>query len=211
MLFRSIRSASWLSRVSENMLSVTRLRDGDVRLAPEVQVLEEIVSGAVLRFRRFQQDIPICLSVPEEILLVRADATLVEQVILNLFENAAIHGKGAAEIRVTLSQDGQEALTRVEDDGQGFPEELLPHLFDGLDELPPLGNGDSTGNSKMGIGLSSCAVIIRAHHGHITGGNLPRGGAWVEFTLPLADSEISGETEQKKEVPGTGADEQAGG
>lgn len=200
-----IRSASWLSRISENMLSVTRLRDGNVHLALEAQVLEEIVSGAILRFRRFQQDMPVRLTVPQEILLVQADATLIEQVILNLFENAVLHGKDATEIRVTLSQTGHEALTRIEDDGHGFPEELLPHLFDGLDELssPRAGVPAPAGNSKMGIGLSSCAVIVRAHGGRISGGNLPQGGAWVEFTLPLADAEPSRD-EMNQKTPNAG-------
>ncbi|MCR4707664.1 MAG: DUF4118 domain-containing protein [Clostridiales bacterium] len=180
-----IRSASWLSRVSENMLSVTRFHNGNVRLSSEAQVLEEIVSGAVLRFRRFQQDIPIRLTVPEEILIVQADATLLEQVFLNLFENVVLHGKGATEIRVILQPDENVARVRVEDDGQGFTPQLLPHLFEDFTGIAE----EFGGTSKMGIGLASCATIVRAHGGSITAANLPGHGAVVEFTVPLAPEE----------------------
>lgn len=197
-----IRSASWLSRVSENMLSVTRLRDGNVNLSREAQVLEEIVCGAILRFRRFGQDLPVRLAVPEEILLVQADATLAEQLILNLFENVVLHGGGASQIRVTLARRGEMACVRVEDDGRGFPPALLGNLFGGMEEIA-LGDAETGKTSgKMGIGLSSCAAIVRAHGGEIAGGNLREGGAWVEFTLPLA------EDSDEKTAPKAGAAEE---
>ena len=195
-----IRSASWLSRVSENMLSVTRFHDGNVRLSSEAQVLEEIVSGAVVRFRRFQQDIPVRLTVPEEILIVQADATLLEQVFLNLFENVVLHGKGATEIRVILRQDGNMARIRVEDDGQGFAPPLLAHLFEDFTGIAE----EFGGSSKMGIGLASCATIVRAHGGAISAFNLPGRGAGVEFTVPLAPEEGPAGTAEEEQAFGTG-------
>ena len=179
-----VRSAGWLSRISENILSVTRF-NRPLALHTEPQVLEELISDAILRFRRFQQDIPISVQMPPDILVCNVDATLIEQVILNLLENVVLHARGATRISIYLQSDGPLARLSVCDDGPGFPPELLPKLFNGF-AMESLAD-ENPGSSKMGIGLSSCHTIIQAHQGTIQAVNRPEGGACISFTLPLSE------------------------
>ena len=97
------KEAHWLSRVTENILSVTKFSGSGVALKKEEEVLEEIVSSAIVKFRRHHPEVAVTVERPENILLAPMDATLIEQVLTNLFENAAIHGKNATAIRVTIS------------------------------------------------------------------------------------------------------------
>ena len=106
------RDAQWLVRVTENLLSVTRFTGGDVALAKTDEVLEEIVGSAILKYRRAPDALPVQVTQPEQILIVPMDATLIEQVLINLMENAVLHGisrlPGGGTIVIALScVDGQ--------------------------------------------------------------------------------------------------------
>lgn len=112
--------------------------------------------------------------------MVPMDATLIEQTLINLMENAIYHSQSQAPIQVELSQVGKDAVFTVRDHGKGIPPERLSRLFEGG---PAEGNGDA--RRGMGLGLSICASIVKAHGGEISGENLPEGGALFRFTLPL--------------------------
>ena len=88
------------------------------------------------------------------------DPVLIQQVLTNLLENSARHG-GATEITVSLARQGNVAVFTVQDNGTGIVREKLPHLFDGIGFLPEK-NGVG-GRSQMGIGLSVCMSIVKAH------------------------------------------------
>ena len=123
---------------------------------------------------------------PEETLLLPMDAMLIEQVLLNLMDNALVHGRGTTRIRLDARYEGGFAVIGVEDNGGGVAPELLPHLFDGSLQLSGRGGAD---NSRcMGIGLSVCRTIVEAHGGSLRAENLPE-GARFEFTLPLEDAQ----------------------
>ena len=124
--------------------------------------------------------------VPHELLMVPMDALLIEQVLLNLLENAVIHGKGATRISLTVSARQGNAVFEVRDNGCGIDPQVLPRLFE-----QSVSHGDSPQSDSrrsLGIGLSVCNTIIRAHNGSMSARNLPEGGAAVQFTLPLEDS-----------------------
>ncbi len=181
-LIREIRSdAQWLTRVTENILSVTKIASGEVRLKKEEEVAEEIVSAAVVKFRRLPESLPVYVERPEEILTVPMEATLIEQVLLNLYENAEFHGAGATRIDTRIFEDGKYIVFEVEDDGGGIPAELLPHIMDG--SLHPSQQQTDGGRHSMGIGLSVCRSIIRAHGGDIRAQNGEK-GAKITFRLP---------------------------
>ena len=122
---------------------------------------------------------------PEEILLAEMDAVLIEQVTLNLLENAAYHGQHTTRIKVNAERSCQMVMITVSDDGAGIPKEKLPHLFSG--EIGSAASADS--HKHMGIGLSVCRSIIKAHGGQMSARNNEQGGASFSYTLPEKENE----------------------
>lgn len=174
------KDAQWLIRMTENLLSVTKCSGTGVALKTEAEVVEEIVSGAVVKFHRSHPQIPVEVRRPKEIVLARMDATLIEQVLVNLFENAAIHGETTTRIWVDIVPDGEWVHIRVADNGVGFQPSQLPRAFDGY-----VAHDRSVAMRRnMGIGLNVCRAIIRAHGGDITANNQKTGGAEITFWLP---------------------------
>lgn len=192
-LLEQIRQETrWLTRISENMLSVTRMAGERVNLHRTDEVVEEIVDSAVMKLRRSRNALPVTVIRPQEILTAPMDATLMEQVILNLLENAVNHAAGATRIRVEIARQGDTVMIAVEDDGTGFPPEMLPQLFDR--KLLPQPRSCADGRRGLGLGLTLCSAIIKAHGGRMTAENRPEGGARVCLWLP-AGTEEEEETE----------------
>ncbi len=174
--------AQWLIRMVENILSITRIRGGEERLATEYEAAEEIVGEAARKFSKRFPHVRVAVEVPDEVLLVPMDATLIGQVLMNLLENAATHG-GASEIRLSVERSGSDAAFLVSDNGRGIPRERLATLFDGGGGA----GGGSDGKKNMGIGLSVSRTIVKAHGGAMTAENRPQGGAVFRFTLPMKE------------------------
>ena len=126
------------------------------------------------------------MTVPDELLLVPMDATLMEQVLLNLLENAALHGGRVKNITLTARRRNDKAELRVEDDGVGLDSHGLESVFDGMRTRAEQTSSD---RRNMGIGLTVCRTIVNAHGGQITAANRPQGGASFCITLPLAEIE----------------------
>ena len=176
------RDAQWLVRVTENLLSVTKFTGGDVALKKTDEVLEEIVGSAIVKYRRAPDALPVEADMPEDILLVPMDATLIEQVLINLFDNVSAHAGSATRVWLTARREDGAVRVTVEDDGDGIPPALLPELFTGGPRR--LSQNRSDDRRNMGIGLSVCQSIIHAHGGQLTAGKSDKGGAAFSFTLP---------------------------
>ena len=179
--------AEWLINMVENLLSITRIGEGTgYALHKEPQVVEEVVGEAVSKFKRQYPGFRLIINVPNELLLVPMDAVLIEQVIINLLMNSAIHGEGATYIMLTVYRDRDYAVFSVEDDGAGIAKDVLPHLLSGT---PLRVSSDRVDDSSknMGIGLTVCNSIVAAHGGKMTAENRPSGGAALSFTLPLGE------------------------
>ena len=123
-----------------------------------------MVSEAVQRFRKRIPQAQVRVSIPDDFVMIAMDATLIEQVLINLLE---------------------KAYFQVIDYGKGISEEQLPHIFDGSPSSPSQ-SGDS--RKGMGIGLSICKTIITAHSGEIHAEN-HENGAMFTFWLPLNEDE----------------------
>ena len=177
--------AQWLVRLVENILSITRINDGVVRLKKAPEVAEEIVAEAVEKFRK-NRKMPVRVSLPDDMLMIPMDATLIEQVLVNLMENVVIHAEDATCISVSITQqeDGSACFC-VEDDGVGIAEDILPKLFEEL--FPHAKESHADGRRSMGIGLSACMSIVKAHGGTMYAKNRPEGGACVCFALPMEE------------------------
>ena len=178
--------AQWLIRIVENLLSVTRIsQEGGPKLDTQEELVEEIISGAVEKFRKRFPDVEVEVSLPEEVLLVPMDGILIEQVLVNLLENSVLHGKTTTRIDIIVRQEEKRVVFYVEYDGQGIRENVLPVMFDGI-----IQNGDcreSDAKRNMGIGLSVCKSIIKAHKGNMKAENKPTGGARIIFWLPAGE------------------------
>lgn len=187
-LLQDIRNeAEWLSHVVENILSITKLNSNGARIHKVPELAEEIASSAVNKIRRRYPETGVEVIVPDEVLLIPMDAVLIEQVLVNLMENAVLHGQTTRHIWLSVSESNGCGVFTVDDDGCGIPHDLIPHLFDG--SLPACDRQSSQGHN-MRIGLSICRSIIEAHGGSLRAVSPgPHGGASFTFELPLSDQE----------------------
>ncbi len=172
--------AQWLIRIVENLLSITRISSEEAKVKKEPEPAEEVIESAVAKTHKHYPEVDIRVHLPAELMMVPMDPLLMEQVLVNLMENAVIHGE-THHIDVTLSSEGNCAVFTVADDGRGIPQHLLPRLFDGSARS----DRSSDGKRSMGIGLSVCRTIVLAHGGVIRGDNRQEGGAVFTVTLPM--------------------------
>lgn len=175
--------AQWLVRIVENLLSITRMNSDSANLETEEELAEDVIGGAIIKFQKRFPNINVQAKTPEEVVLIPMDAILIEQVLLNLMENAVIHGKTTENIVLSIQLNENEAVFVVEDDGEGIDEHVLPVIFEGS-----IGGRDESESDKkrnMGIGLSVCRSIIKAHKGTMKAENTKDSGARMTFTLPL--------------------------
>lgn len=177
--------ATWLIRMVENLLSVTRIRIDSENLKKVPELAEEIVASAVQKLKKYYPNVCITVSAPEEVLFVPMDCVLIEQVLINLMENSIRHSGGATEIKVKVSADGEYAKFTVADNGQGFDRTILKKIRAEDFVMPSIREGDNSRN--MGIGLSVCTTIIKAHGGKIFAEN--ENGAKICFYLPVEKEE----------------------
>ena len=176
--------AQWLVRMVENLLSVTRIDADGVQLAKNDTVLEELIDTVLVKFRKHYPKQTVQLVIPDDFVSIPMDAILISQVLMNLLENAVFHAKGMKNLRLRVEVRYGWAYFHVEDDGCGIPEEKLPKLFTGmLDSEAPT----DLSRSSMGIGLSVCSAIIKAHGGDIWARRRPTGGTEVGFRLEMED------------------------
>ncbi|WP_426350156.1 sensor histidine kinase [Alloiococcus sp. CFN-8] len=176
--------SNWLIRLVENLLSVTRINESATTLAKAPEVVEEIVAESVQRVKKRFPTSPIKVKVPEEFLMVPMDAVLIEQVIINLLENAIKYSGPDASVLLEVYVEGKNAVFNVKDNGKGIPKDILPQLF----KSSTIKKGSSSDSSRgLGIGLSICKTIVNVHGGEISAQNNLDGGATFTFTLPLEE------------------------
>jgi len=186
-LLKDIQADSkWLNRMVENLLSVTRVDADKARLSKCGTVLEELIDALLVKFRKHYPEQAVQVDIPENFVSIPMDPVLIEQVLMNLLENAVFHAHGMRNLWLRVNLKNRHAVFSVEDDGCGISEEKMAQLFTGLlDSEAPI---DST-RSNMGIGLSVCRTIIKAHGSELKAGNRPGGGASFRFSLEMEDSE----------------------
>ena len=180
--------AQWLTGLVENLLSITKITDGSVKLHLSDQVVDDIVSEALRHIDRRSAEHHITVDCGDEPLLVRVDAGLIMQVLINLVNNAVKYTPPGSNIRITAIQQEKVAEICVSDDGPGIPDERKERVF----EMFFTGSnliGDS--RRSLGLGLTLCQAIIHAHHNEMTlKDNLPH-GCIFSFTLPLSEVNLN--------------------
>ena len=180
------KDAEWLIRMVENLLSVTRIDEKRLQIAKVPTVLEELIDSVLVKFYKHYPDQQVEVIIPDEFVSIPMDAVLIEQVLMNLLENAVVHARGMQRLCLSVSLEKNKACFSVTDDGCGIAPQRLTSLFTGyLDRDQEVSDGKRTG---MGIGLFVCAAIVRAHGGEIHAANLPKGGAVFRFMLDMEEN-----------------------
>lgn len=180
--------SQWLIRMVENLLSVTRIDDSITKIRKTPVVLDELLDSVIVKFNKHYPDQKVQIDVPNEFISIPMDAILIQQVLMNIMENAITHAKGMTELHVTVKIEENKAVFEIRDNGCGIAEERLERLFTGyLDREASVPTDGSRNN--MGIGLSVCSTIIKAHGGNIYAKNMPEGGALFGFSLEVEEAD----------------------
>ncbi len=179
--------AQWLMGMVENLLSVTKIDSGGVKLIKTPTVLEELMDSVLIRFRKRYPHQKIEMDIPEDFISIPMDAVLIEQVIVNMLENAVQHANGMTELILKVFVVGDKAIFEIIDDGCGISKERMGDIFTGYFEKKDAPADNQ--KSSMGIGLSVCASIIKAHQGNISVENRKSGGCIFRFVLNMDENE----------------------
>ncbi len=174
-----------MSRLVENLLDMSRLESGAVVPNRQWHVVEEIVGSALHRLRRDLEGRELRVDIPSDMPLVSVDGILIEQALVNLLENAARYTPPGSPIEITTRTLNDRIELRVADKGPGLPpgsEERVFEKFYRGSVVPP------DARRGVGLGLSICRGIVKAHGGRIFARNRSGGGAEFVMTLPRGDS-----------------------
>ncbi len=157
-------------------------------LHKEEEAAEEVIGAAVRHISHLHPEHEIWITAPDELLLVPMDAKLIRQVLINLLDNAIKHSKPEQEIKVSLKKEKSEnfALFSVCDHGEGIDTSDISNIFQMFYTSTSRRNDVKLG---VGLGLTICEAIVKAHGGTITAKNRDNGpGAEFIFTLPLKEN-----------------------
>lgn len=179
--------SEWLIRMVENLLSITRIGSGEVKIIKSPVVLDELIDSVILKFKKRYPRCNVNIVIPEEVIIIPMDAILMEQVIINLLENSVQHAVNMTMVTLRVLYFDGKVVFEIEDDGCGIPEERLPNIFDGY--YISKNKAADSNNKNAGIGLSVCATIVKAHGGEIKACNLQGGGALFRVVLDAEGAE----------------------
>ncbi|MBI5194683.1 MAG: GAF domain-containing protein [Nitrospirae bacterium] len=170
--------AEHLNQIIRNVLDMTRLESKTIIVKKEWQSLEEIVGVVLNRLTDKLRDHPLSTSMPEDLPLIPFDPLFIEQVLMNLLDNAFKYSTKGTPIELSAMIKGTEAVVELADRGQGILPGSEERIFEKFVRGSAVGGG-------IGLGLTICRAIITAHGGHIWAENRSGGGAVFRFTLPL--------------------------
>jgi two-component system sensor histidine kinase KdpD len=177
-----VRSREMSERV-QKVLQMTRLEAGAVHPERDWMSIGEVIGSTVERLQPVLAAHRVIVEIPDTLPLVRADAALIEQAIVNLLENAARHTPAGTVVRVRARHAADELVVSVEDYGGGPQEADLERIFHKFH------HGTLEGNAGgVGLGLAICRAIVRLHGGRAWAERLPVGGMAFRFALPVEPS-----------------------
>jgi two-component system sensor histidine kinase KdpD len=185
--------AERLNRLLNNLLEVTRL-EGGVYLHKESFPLEEVVGAALHRLQRQLLGRRVLTDIPSGLPMVAMDDVLMEQVFINLVENALKYTPPGTDIEIAASTHGDMLEVQVQDSGPGFKEGEEERVFE------KFFRGRTDNIRGAGLGLAICRAIVEAHGGSISARNRPGGGAIIHFTIPMSDTKPAFATQQRSEM-----------
>lgn len=177
-----LHGAERMNRFISNLLDMARLESGMLRLKKEWCDLQDIIGVAVNRLGDTLTRRPLEINVQEDLPLVQADGILIEQVLINLLDNALKYSEASSKIIISIRQQGKQLEIVVANRGHSIPETDLSKIFDKFYRL-----SSPLQVSGTGLGLAICKGLIEAHGGEIWAENNKLGGVTITFTLPITD------------------------
>lgn len=172
-------SARGLSMEVSDVLEMTRLDSGQVKLNLQWYPLEELVGAALERCKPLLASHDVSVVAPPDIPLVRVDAVLFEKLLVNLLENAAKHTPAGTRVTLVVHKTTEGIELRVEDNGPGIPARMSEHLFDKFERAYP-----ESSTSGSGLGLAICRAVAQLHGIRIQASNGSEGGARFSVWIP---------------------------
>lgn len=174
----------WLINLVENLLSVTRIEEGRLNIRLQAELLDEIINEALQHVSRKKTEHTITFQPMEEFILVKVDARLIMQVIINIVDNAIKYTQKNSEIVISTYREKDRAIVRISDNGPGVPDDIKPMVFDMF-----YSGAKSIADSRrsLGLGLALCKSIVTAHGGNLEiTDNVPHGAVFT-FSLPIEE------------------------
>jgi two-component system sensor histidine kinase KdpD len=171
-----------LNDLLKSLLDVTRLQGGNLHINREWESLEEIIGSVLARVEEQTIDRRVRTNLPSDLPLVQIDATLIEQLLLNLIDNAFKHSMSDRSVDIDVQLKEHEVLVSVVDHGRGVHADELDHIFD------KFYRNEKVVSAGLGLGLTIARGIAQAHGGRIWAGHTMGGGLTIYFTLPTSSS-----------------------
>ncbi len=187
--------AGRLNRLVGNLLDMSRLESGSLRISLQPGDVQDVISSALDALASRLDGHPIRLNFPQDVSLVPMDYVLINQVLINLLDNAAKYSPETGQIDINVSYTRDSVLIAVEDRGPGIPEEDLGRIFEKFYRVKRFENVVGTG-----LGLSICKGIVEAHGGKIWAENRPGGGGKLAFSLPAKTPRPAAQTNQTESL-----------
>lgn len=172
--------ATWLSNLVENLLSLTRVEGDGPSISTSEETVDDLVGSVIARMKRRLSRHDLRTTLPDSIVTVSVDPGLIQQVLLNVLENACRYSPTGSRIDLDVVFRGDRVQFAIHDSGPGFAEEDLEHLFE---KFYTGHRREADAYRGVGLGLAICRAIVTAHGGTIHAGNHPAGGALVTFEL----------------------------
>lgn len=181
-LMHSIREdAEFLERQIRNMLDLTKLEAGNLKAHRELHPMDEVVGGAMTRAEKMLEGRRVDIDVSPLLPMVAVDALLIEQLLVNLIENAVRYAPSWSPIEVVVQQNGDRMRIQVADRGPGIPTGLHERVFEKFYRI------GGTSRSSAGLGLAICKAIAQLHDGRIWVEDREGGGALFQVDLPIGE------------------------
>jgi two-component system sensor histidine kinase KdpD len=174
-----------LSELIGNLLDMSRIEAGTLRVEPEPMDVQPLIKETVAKYQVLTREHRLQAHFPKALPSVWGDPRRVRQVLRNLVENAVKYSPGGGRITVSTGLRGEEVQVSVSDQGLGIEPEHLKHVFDRFYQVDSASTRQVGGS---GLGLSICKAIIEAHHGQIWAESQVGVGSVFHFTLPREEA-----------------------
>ncbi|WP_208558956.1 sensor histidine kinase [Marinilactibacillus kalidii] len=180
-LYQTIQDDSaWLIRLIENLLSITKLDSGQLKLRTEIELFEEVIDEAISHLDPAIKEHALTVEISDDLLMAKMDPQLIVQVFVNILNNAVRYTPTGSTISITALRDGPLARIEISDDGNGLTAEEQAHIFD---MFYTTNSANPDGRRGLGLGLFLCQSIIEAHGGTLYVKDHQPKGTTFGFTL----------------------------